>query len=273
MSIFKETVLKGKVALITGGGSGICLAITKYFLNHGAKVSIIGRRAQLLQDVATQLNVNGLETLPISCDVRDYEACKLAVEKTIQHFGRLDILINGAAGNFLCAADELSTNAFKTVVEIDLIGTFNMSKAAHKNLKETNGVIINISANTNELLWYQVHASSAKAGVNTLTNNLSIEWSPEVRVVGIAPGIIGDTEGFKRLGGQFYSADKIATTIPLNRVGTGQDIAEAALYLSTASWITGITLSVDGGSRIMRPAPIDKNSYDTFISKAKKSKL
>jgi len=273
MSIFKETALKGKVALITGGHTGICLSITKFFLQHGAKVVIIGRRAQLLQDVSNDLNTQGFDTLPVACDVRDYNACKLAVEKTVEHYGRLDILLNGAAGNFLCAADDLSTNAFKTVIEIDLIGTFNMSKAAHSYLKENKGVIINISANVNELLWYQAHASSAKAGINTLTNNLAIEWAPEVRVVGIAPGMIGDTEGFRRLGGQLYTVDKLSALVPLNRLGTSQDIAEAALFLATASWITGTTISVDGGSRIMRPPVIDRHTYDTFISRSKKASL
>jgi peroxisomal 2,4-dienoyl-CoA reductase len=186
--------------------------------------------------------------LPV--DVRDAAAMAAVVDEAARTFGRLDILVNGAAGNFLCYVEQLSPNGFGAVIDIDLKGTFHASKAALPWLKASRGVVLNISAT----LHYggtpaQSHVSAAKAGVDALTRNLAVEWGPYgIRVVGIAPGPIDGTEGVSRLL-PAEKRDAAAARIPLRRLGDVGDIAAAALFLCSdlASYINGATLIVDGG--------------------------
>jgi peroxisomal 2,4-dienoyl-CoA reductase len=178
------------------------------------------------------------------------EEVERAVARAVEHFGKLDIVVNGAAGNFLCPAEELSPNGFGTVVDIDLKGTFNVSRAAFAELKKHRGQILNISAT----LHYggtplQLHVSAAKAGVDALTRNLAVEWGRYgIRTNAIAPGPIEDTEGMKRL----VPADvkeRLRKHVPLRRFGLIRDIERAALFLCSdaASFINGAVLIVDGG--------------------------
>ena len=183
-------------------------------------------------------------------DVRDPAAVDAAVAQTVEAFSRLDILVNGAAGNSLCLAEDLSPNGFGAVVDIDLKGTFNVSKAALPHLKAHGGVVLNVSATLHYLgTAAQVHVSSAKAGVDAVTRVLAVEWGQYgIRVNGIAPGPVADTEGVRRLlvGS---SKDRAVQMTPMGRLGAIQDVSDAALFLCSdaASFITGVTLVVDGG--------------------------
>lgn len=252
MSLFRQDVLKGKVAFVTGGGSGICKAITERLMAHGAD-AVIASRSQERLDVASRelAEKTGQACLGVACDVRDPSTVEAALDAALERFGRVDIVVNGAAGNFLAPAASLSYNGFRTVVEIDTLGTFNVSKAAfHKHLRDHGGVILNISAT----LHYgatpmQIHAAAAKAGVDAITRSLAMEWGRfGIRVNGLAPGPIGDTEGFARLAPPEIS-EALLKTIPLGRVGTLREIADVALFLCTdaASLVHGATLVADGG--------------------------
>jgi peroxisomal 2,4-dienoyl-CoA reductase len=247
---FRPDLLKGRAALITGGGTGICRGIALAFATHGCDVAIASRRADHLEATADEIRRKGTRALALVADVRDPARVEAVVNETAKTLGRLDIVVNGAAGNFICAAENLSPNGFGTVVDIDLKGTFNVSRAALPHLKGHGGSILNISATLQYLGTVgQVHASAAKAGVDTLTRTLAAEWGGyAIRVNGIAPGPTEDTEGVRRLS----TPDSLASMLkqcPLGRMATIDDIANAALFLSSgaASFITGVTLVVDGG--------------------------
>jgi peroxisomal 2,4-dienoyl-CoA reductase len=186
----------------------------------------------------------------VAADVRNPEDVENAITATVRHFGKVDTVINGAAGNFLCAAEELSPNGFGTVVDIDLKGTFNVCRAAFAELKKNRGQILNISATLHYLgTPMQLHVSAAKAGVDALTRNLAVEWGRHgIRVNAIAPGPIGDTEGMKRLVPEPIK-EKMRQRIPLGRFGEISDIEKAAVFLCSdaAAYINGTVLVVDGG--------------------------
>ena len=185
----------------------------------------------------------------------------MAVAETVRQFGRLDILVNGAAGNFLCVAEKLSPNGSGTVVDIDLKGTFHVSRAALPHLKLRGGVILNVSATLQYLGTIgQVHAASAKAGVDTMTRTLAVEWGPYgIRVNGIAPGPTEGTEGVRRLMTD-RSRAAVQQNCPLGRLTTIDDVANAALFLCSeaASFVTGVTLVVDGGLWLRSARAIDE---------------
>jgi 2,4-dienoyl-CoA reductase [(3E)-enoyl-CoA-producing], peroxisomal len=190
------------------------------------------------------------EAFAVAADVRNPEEVEQALAATVERFGRIDIVVNGAAGNFLCAAEELSPNGFGTVVDIDLKGTFNVCRAAFAELKKNQGQILNISATLHYLgTPMQIHVSAAKAGVDALTKNLAVEWGRYgIRVNAIAPGPIGDTEGMKRLVPEPIK-EKLKQRIPLGRFGLIEDIENAAVFLcsNAASYINGAVIVVDGG--------------------------
>lgn len=248
--VFAKDILQGKVAFVTGGGTGITGGVARAFAEYGARLAIVSRKEENLIAKKQFIEENGGECLAVPADVRDFENVSAAIAKTVEHYGKIDIIVNGAAGNFLCAADQLSANGFGTVVDIDTKGTFNVCRAAFEALKESKGQILNISATLHYLATpYQIHVSAAKAGVDAITRNLSAEWGRYgIRVNGIAPGPIEDTEGMKRLVPTEIK-DKIARKIPIGRFGRIDDIENAALFLCSdaASYINGVTLVVDGG--------------------------
>src|SRR6185295_15183765 len=170
----------------------------------------------------------GVRAVAKAADVRDASAVADAVAAVVSELGRLDILVNGAAGNFICLAENLSPNGFGTVVDIDLKGTFNMSRAVLPHLKARGGSVVNISATLPYLGTIgQAHASAAKAGIDALTRTLAVEWGPHgVRVNGIAPGPIEGTEGVRRLTSE-QSRQSALKNCPLGRMGTTDDIANA----------------------------------------------
>jgi len=271
-SPFRTDVLSGKVALITGGGTGICFGIAQVFGRHGAKIAVTGRRKQVLDDAVKELKKDGIDAVGFTGDVRDYKSVQNVVQNTVAHYGKIDILINGAAGNFICAAEDLSANAFQTVVGIDLLGTYHGSKAAFEALKASKGTIINISATLHYgATLFQSHASAAKAGVDSLTRSLALEWGQHgIRVNGIAPGPIADTEGMKRLGAG-TSEEELGRKIPLGRYGRVHEIGYAALFLAVdaaSAYISGDTLVVDGGAWLARPSQITPEIYQYLKDEA-----
>lgn len=191
-------------------------------------------------------------------DVRAPAAVTAAVDQALKEFGKIDILVNGAAGNFLCPAGAMSFNAFKTVVDIDTIGTFNVSRVLYeKCFRDRGGVIVNITATLGVRgQALQVHAGSAKAAVDAMTRHLAVEWGPwNVRVNSLAPGPISGTEGLRRLGGPPASWSTRSLQSPLRRLGNKTEVAHGALYLASplASYVTGTVLVVDGGAWLALP--------------------
>ena len=248
--IFVEGILKGRVAFVTGGGTGITGGVARALAEAGAGVALVSRKLEHLQPAAERINQSGGNAFAVAADVRNAEEVETAVVAAVKHFGKIDIVVNGAAGNFLCKAEELSPNGFGTVVDIDLKGTFNVCRTAFAQLKEHHGQILNISATLHYLgTPMQLHVSAAKAGVDALTRNLAVEWGRYgIRVNGIAPGPIEDTEGMKRLVPEPIK-DRLRKNIPLGRFGRIADIEKAAVFLCSdaASFINGEVLVVDGG--------------------------
>ncbi|KAM0950809.1 putative 2,4-dienoyl-CoA reductase ((2E)-enoyl-CoA-producing) [Dioscorea sansibarensis] len=269
-SAFKADVLKGKVALLTGGGSGIGFEISTQFGRHGAAVAIMGRRRQVLDDAVAALRSQGIKAIGIEGDVRKQEDAARVVETVFKHFGRLDILVNGAAGNFLVSPEDLSPNGFRTVLDIDSVGTYTMCHEALKYLKKgapgkeqsTGGLILNISATLHyTAAWYQIHVSAAKAAVDSVTRSLALEWGTDygIRVNGIAPGPIEGTPGTRKLVPEEMKS-KTRELMPLFKLGDKWDIAMAALYLASdaGKYVNGTTVIVDGGLWLSRPRHIPK---------------
>jgi len=255
--VFADDILQGKVAFVTGGGTGITGGVARAFAEHGAKLAIVSRKEDNLIPQRQYIQENGGECLAIAADVREYNRVADAIKQTADKFGKIDLVVNGAAGNFLCAAEQLSANGFGTVVDIDTKGTFNVCHASFETLKESRGQIINISATLHYLATpLQIHVSAAKAGVDAITRNLSAEWGRYgIRVNGIAPGPIEDTEGMKRLVPENVK-ELIKRKIPLGRFGRIEDIENAALFLASdaAAFVNGVTLVVDGGSWLLGTA-------------------
>jgi len=253
-SVFVDGLLRGQTALVTGGGSGIGAGIAKRLAKQGAKVSLVGRSKDKLDNIAAEIRAADGEALPLPADVRDYAAVEGAVRETVSQFGRLDILVNSAAGNFLAPAAALSSGGFKAVVDIDLVGTFHACRAAFEALGKHRGSIVNITANQAKVPTpLQCHAGAAKAGIEKLTRDLALEWGAMgIRVNAVSPGPIEGTEGMARLapGG---AADVLKKTIPLGRYGTIHEICEAVTFLVSpaGAYVTGAIFEIDGGTSLV----------------------
>jgi 2,4-dienoyl-CoA reductase [(3E)-enoyl-CoA-producing], peroxisomal len=276
--VFKADAVRGRVALITGGGSGICQEIALKLAEYGAKIAVMGRREAMLQQTVDMIKAKGHQAIAIAGDVRSEKDAVAAVQKVVETFGKLDVLVNGAAGNFLALADKLSTNAFRTVMEIDAIGTFNMSRNAFPALKQSgDACIINITATLQlPATWYQVHASAAKAAVDSITRTLALEWGTYgIRVIGVAPGPIDDTVGTAKLTGSMSAdqrAELMKSGVPIGRIGYKTDIASAVLFLVSpaASFVTGDTIIVDGGHYLFKPPVMDRESLTAWSKQMEK---
>lgn len=257
-SVFAPNLLAGKTALVTGGGSGIGAGIAKLLAHHGAKVALVGRTQQKLEAVAKEITGAGGSASVHPADVRDYAALEKAVNDTAAASGRLDIVINSAAGNFLSPAANLSANGFRAVIDIDLCGTFNACRAAFAHLSKQGGVIVSITATQADVPTpLQVHAGAAKAGIAKLTRDLALEWGRSgIRVVAVAPGPVEGTEGMSRLapGGV---EDALKKRVPLGRYASIEEIAASVLFLVSpaAAYVTGSTLLVDGGTSLIGAGP------------------
>ena len=252
MSIFTPDLLQDHVALVTGGGTGIGKEIARTFGRHGARLCIAARRQQVLEATKEEFEREGFECLAVPCDVRQPDQVERVLQETLARFGRLDILVNNAAGNFPAPMAGISYNGFKSIVDIDLLGTYNFSKAAFDAwLGEHGGNIVNISAPFEQMgAAYQAHVAAAKSGVNSLTRTCAVEWGPKgIRTNAVAPGAISDTEGLER----FETVDDSGKlSAPLGRTGSKQEIANTVLFLvsEAASYVNGQVISVDGGSGV-----------------------
>lgn len=241
----------GRNVFVAGASSGINLAIAHAFGAAGARVTVLSRSAEKIEAAAQGLRDAGVEAQGVACDVRDYAGLEAAFAAAHQQYGAIDVVVSGAAGNFLAPALKVSANAFKTVVDIDLLGTYNVFRASYDHLVKPGASLIAITAGQAvHPMSFQIHACAAKAGVNMVTKCLALEWGPAgVRVNAISPGPIADTEGMKRLADPARER-AIKQRLALRDYGTKADIAEAALYLSSAAakYVTGTILNVDGGS-------------------------
>ena len=248
---FRRDLFKGRTVFVTGGGSGINLGIAKSFAAVGANLAICGRTQERLDEAAKELEALGAKVFAKSADVRQPTALQEAMDSTRAALGPVDVLVCGAAGNFLCRAEDMSPNGFKTVVDIDLLGSFNASRAAFAQLKETKGTILFVSAGMAYMPYaFQVHVGAAKAGIESMMKNLALEWGQYgIRSCSIVPGPIEGTEGMKRLADPEDLKQRV-DRIPMQRLGTTEDIGYAAVFLASpmASYITGAQLIVDGGS-------------------------
>jgi len=247
-----EFNFKGKNVFVVGGTSGINFGIACGFARWGANVMVASRKQEKVDVAVAELQSLGAKASGVALDVRDFEQVEAGFEKASSFFGGpIDVLISGAAGNFLAKVNDMSANAIRSVVEIDLLGTFHVMKASFDHLKKPGASVINISAPQGYIpMSHQAHVCSAKAGVDMVTRSLTIEWGKEgVRVNSIVPGPIADTEGMKRLAPTPEIDDIVTRSVPLQRQGDVDDIAYAAAMLSAeqSSYITGTVLPVDGG--------------------------
>lgn len=246
---------KGRAVFVAGGSSGINLGIADAFAARGARVAIMSRSQDRVDAAVAHLGRHGGVACGFAGDVRDPAAVAEALQSAHAQLGDFDVLVSGAAGNFVSPALNMSPNGFKTVVDIDLLGTFNVLRQAHQFLRKPGASVISISApqSFNPTI-YQAHVCAAKAGVDMLTRVLAMEWGGDgIRVNSIVPGPIGDTEGIRRLAPTEETRRAMEATIPLGRMGTRQEVADMAMVLSSplASFVTGAVIPIDGGSSLL----------------------
>lgn len=253
--VFAADLFAGKSVFVTGGGSGINLGIASNFAALGAAVGICGRTEARLESARGELEALGARVSTSVADVRDPDALAAAFAAARDELGPIHTLICGAAGNFLAPAEKLSPNGFKSVVDIDLLGSFNACHGAFEQLRESRGNIIFVSAGQAFTPYFaQSHVGAAKAGVDNLMRNLALEWGRfGIRSNSIAPGPIEGTEGMRRLGPENPELhERFRASIPLGRYGTVDDIGQMAVFLASplAAYVTGTRVVVDGGQNL-----------------------
>jgi peroxisomal 2,4-dienoyl-CoA reductase len=264
-SVFRDGLLDGQVALVTGGGTGIGFGISELLASLGAHVVIASRKPEHLEAAVEQLRQRGGKASSVAVDVRDPERVKAMVADVVAAHGHIDLLVNNAAGNFYAPSETLSPNAWRSVIEIDLFGTFYCTQAVMPAMKaQGGGRVVSISMTLHYRGWPQMaHATAAKAGVDALTRTLAVEWAPYgIRINAVAPGPI-PTAGVRKaftppadsgIPDVFAAADEAMAkyaqrAIPLQRWGTPRDIANMVAFLASPAgdWITGGIFVVDGG--------------------------
>lgn len=244
----------GASVFVAGGTSGINLGIADGFAAAGAKVAVMSRNAERVDKAAAHLRRHGGDVLGVTGDVRDMEQVRAAMAQAHAAHGPFDVLVSGAAGNFLCPAVDLSSNGFKVVIDIDLNGTFHVMRAGYDFARRPGASFINISApQSTSPAPMQVHVCAAKAGLDQVMRVLAMEWGPEgIRVNSIMPGPIEGTGGLQKLIAD-SERSQFAGRIPLRRVGQCEDVAQMALFLASpmASYVTGALIPVDGGVSLL----------------------
>jgi NAD(P)-dependent dehydrogenase (short-subunit alcohol dehydrogenase family) len=254
--VFRDRLLEGKTAFVTGGGSGIGLAMAKRFAEHGAKVMLAGRRKEILENARAEIEAAGGVAGTSALDVRDYAAMESALKRTHDEFGAIDIVLAAAAGNFPAPVLGMSANGFKAVIDIDLLGTFNTMRAAHQFLRKPGASLLAVSAaHANSPVPFQSHVCAAKAGIEILMKTIALEWAPDgIRANCITPGPTADTEGIRRLAPTPELEEAVKSTAPLRRFGSKDELADLALYLCTnaAAYITGAAFVCDGGTSLLK---------------------
>jgi NAD(P)-dependent dehydrogenase (short-subunit alcohol dehydrogenase family) len=255
MSPFKDGLLVGKTAFVAGASSGINLQIATRLALAGAAVTIISRSPEKIEAAAAGIRAQGGKCIGIAQDVRDHDGVGAAFAKAAEAHGPIDILVSGAAGNFVAPFNGISYNGFRAVIDIDLVGTFNVMRQGFQHLRKPGAACINISA-PQSLHPYpmQAHVNAAKAGVDMLTRTLAVEWGElGVRVNSIIPGPIAETEGMARLAPTPEAKAASARNVPLKRLGTKDEVADLALFLvsDAAAYITGAVMPCDGGLSLL----------------------
>src|SRR5690606_19841764 len=254
--MLRDDALKGKVIVVTGGGSGLGKSMTKYFLELGAHVAITSRDLEKLQTTAQELEIEtGGKCLAVQCDVRHYDQVEAMLQKVLEAYGKVDILLNNAAGNFISPTERLSANAFDTIIDIVLKGTKNCTLAFGKHWIETKQQNTNILNIVTTYAWtgsaYVVPSATAKAGVLAMTRSLAVEWAKYgIRSNAIAPGPFPTKGAWDRLlPGDLKDKFDLAKKVPLKRVGDHQELANIAAYLVSdfSSYVNGEVITIDGG--------------------------
>tara|TARA_B110000014_G_scaffold95106_1_gene65250 strand:- start:4220 stop:5074 length:855 start_codon:yes stop_codon:yes gene_type:complete len=282
--MFEKDILKNKVVLITGGGTGLGKSMAMRFAELGANVVIASRKKEVITKTASQIQEIGQEVLGLQCDVRDMDQVNTMVSDTLNHFDKIDILINNAAGNFISPTEMLSTGGFKAVVDIVLTGTFNCTLAVGKKMiKQKKGNILNI---VTTYAWtgsgYVVPSASAKAGVLAMTRSLAVEWAKyNIRTNAIAPGPFITDGAWKRLAPPGLNMKKkLKSRIPLKRFGEHLELANLATYLISeqSGYINGEVVTIDGGEWLKGAGQfndlekIPKSLWKTMQAMRKRSK-
>ena len=251
--MFEKDLLKNKTVIVTGGGTGLGKSMARQFGELGAKLSICSRRKEVIDAAAQELRETGAEVLGLQCDVRSGEDVQRMVDETVSKLGPVNVLLNNAAGNFISPTERLSENAFRTVVDIVLTGSFNCSMAVQKVMKENSGgVMLNIITT---YAWtgsgYVVPSACAKAGVLALTRSLAVEWAKYgIRTNAIAPGPFPSEGAWTRLVPPGFKIEKrMKKRIPLQRFGEHKALANLASFLISggATFIYGEVVTIDGG--------------------------
>ncbi len=264
---FGEKILDGKVAFVAGGTRGFNLAIAQKYAEHGCKVVVSSRNEERCSTAAQSIIDMGAEAMGIPCDVRDYDALQEVYKHTKEKFGPIDLVVAAQAGNFYAPALGMSMNAYRSIIDIDLIGTFNVFRGAFEHLNRPGASMLAITAPEGvRPLPFQSHVCAAKAGVNMLLKCLAVEWGPAgVRVNGLSPGPIEGSWGMDNvIAKDPEMKETITKAIPLKRWGVDKDIADGALFLASdaASWVTGTILDIDGGVTIASPGSGDTDAVN-----------
>jgi NAD(P)-dependent dehydrogenase (short-subunit alcohol dehydrogenase family) len=254
--MLRDNALSDKVIVVTGGGSGLGKAMTKYFLELGAKVAITSRDLEKLKTTASELEAqtNG-KCLPIQCDIRHYDQVEAMLAAVLKNFGKVDVLLNNAAGNFISPTERLSANAFDTIIDIVLKGSKNCTLAFGKHWIETKQTNCNVLNIVTTYAWtgsgYVVPSATAKAGVLAMTRSLAVEWAKYgIRMNAIAPGPFPTKGAWDRLlPGDLAEKFDMSKKVPLRRVGDHQELANLAAYLVSdfSAYINGEVVTIDGG--------------------------
>jgi NAD(P)-dependent dehydrogenase (short-subunit alcohol dehydrogenase family) len=260
LALLPRTLFAGERVFVTGGGSGIGLAIARAFGRLGAVVALCGRSLERLAAAVAQLQGEGLPAIGVPCDVRDAEALREALGTVRDQHGPIRHLVCAAAGNFVAPAERMSPKGFRTVVDIDLLGSFNAVHAAHPQLLATRGTVLFVSGGQSFVPFkFQAHVGAAKAGIDQLMRSLALEWAGQgIRVNSLVPGPIAGTEGMRRLSPP-GEPDFWTRLVPMGRLGQPEEVARMAVVLASplASFVTGALLPVDGGQNLTGSAPFN----------------
>ena len=287
--MLRDDALSNKTIVVTGGGSGLGKSMTKYFMELGAKVAITSRNIEKLQNTVKELEEEtGGTCLAVQCDVRYYDQVEAMHKQVIDKFGKVDVLLNNAAGNFISPTERLSANAFDTIIDIVLKGTKNCTLAFGKHWIETKQTNTNVLSIVTTYAWtgsaYVVPSATAKAGVLAMTRSLAVEWAKYgMRFNAIAPGPFPTKGAWDRLlPGELKEKFDLAKKVPLKRVGDHQELANIAAYLVSdfSSYVNGEVITIDGGEwlkgagqmNILEEIPEEMWDMLEAMIRAKKSK-